>query len=77
MRKNFAKLLIAAMMLGMASLPTVVYGGKIRVANQSRPGDGSLICYKTSRPGDGSLICSKATDHLVSRDSDLREILNK
>lgn len=34
MRKNFAKLLIAAMMLGMASLPTVVYGGKIRVANQ-------------------------------------------
>ena len=31
MKKNFAKLFIAAMMLGTASVPTVVYGGKIKV----------------------------------------------
>ena len=32
MKENFAKLFIAAMMLGMASVPTVVYGGVINMS---------------------------------------------
>ena len=46
MKKNFAKLFIAAMMLGMASLPTVVYGGKIRVVcNNNNDNDNTDLEY--------------------------------